>query len=109
MSLPSPLSVGDALILATVAYNIAKAFKSAPKEFDEIQSLLYSVTESLKLLSRNLPSDDDYGGELTKNAAVAESGNDDTLLVVANILANCRSVLKHLEELVDKYSVLEPV
>jgi hypothetical protein len=50
----SPVSIGDAILLAKIAFNIGKAFtsgaKSAPNEFLEIQSLLTSISESLAII-----------------------------------------------------------
>lgn len=54
MSLPSPLSVGDAFLLATIVYNVGKACssdaKSAPAEFAEVQSLLFSIGDAIGLV-----------------------------------------------------------
>ena len=98
MSLPSPLSVGDALLLATLAYDIAKAFKSAPTEFCEIQSLLFSVSDTLKLLGRTLPTPGNQGHNHWRD--------DEAYISIANNVANCRSVLAFLDVFVKKYSVL---
>jgi hypothetical protein len=49
-----PVSIGDALQPANIAYRVGKAFSadstSAPKEFREVQSLLFSPQAALTLL-----------------------------------------------------------
>src|SRR5262245_16274333 len=111
MSLPSPLSVGDIILLGQIAYKVAKAFsgaKSAPVEFAEVQSLLFSLKESFDLLARSLTT------SCAPNAAASipqaqnpgdESGLKHHISELATILSNCRDVLHHLEGFVDKYSV----
>lgn len=109
MSLPSPLSVGDAILLAQLAYNVAKAFstgaKSAPAEFEEVRNLLYAVSESLKLLASNLPPTDEAKGQ--KGCDTLGLVSDNIYIVVGTILANCRGILQHLEAFIQKYSILE--
>jgi hypothetical protein len=102
MAIPGPIGVGDAIALATLAYQVAVAFKSAPSEFADIQSLLYSVGESLKLLARTLPDEND------ETRRPPNDIDQDTYSVVGSILENCRGALKHLEEFVNKHSILDP-
>lgn len=99
MSLPSPLSVGDAILLANIAYKVGKAFssgaKSAPAEFAEVQSLLFSIGDALDLVGKTTISRHQH--EVPKYTAAKLDG----------ILRNCQSVLQSLERFVDKYSVLD--
>lgn len=99
MSLASPLSVGDAILLASIAYKVGKAFSSgansAPAEFAEVQSLLFSVGDALHLVGRTFKEPGRHGA--TEEAAAKLDG----------ILENCRTVLKSLERFVDKYSKLD--
>lgn len=100
MSLASPLSVGDAMLLASIAYKVGKAFtsgaKSAPAEFAEVQSLLYSIGDTLGIV-----------GKMIKKRA-SESASENTVFNLEGIFDNCGKVLKTLEKFVDKYSVLDP-
>lgn len=112
MSLPLPLLVGDIILLGQIAYKMAKTFsraKSASIKFAKIQSLLFSLKESFDLLARSLIID------RVPNAAasISQAQNPREELTpkphseLANILSNCRDVLRHLEGFVDKYSILE--
>lgn len=100
MSLASPLSVGDAILLASIAYDIGKAFssgaKSAPAEFAEVQSLLFSIGDALALVGQTLQ------GRTQQNVP------EETLAKLDGILKNCHSVLKSLKLFVDEYSSLDP-
>lgn len=99
MSLASPLSIGDAILLATIAYDVGKAFssgaKSAPAEFAEVQSLLFSIGDALDLVGKTC------GGRARQDVP------EETAAKLEGILRNCQTVLKSLEHFVDKYSVLE--
>lgn len=99
MSLASPLSIGDAILLATIAYDLGKAFssgaKSAPAEFAEVQSLLFSIGDALDLVGK------------TCAGRPKQEVPDKTASKLDGILHNCQSVLKSLEHFVEKYSVLE--
>ncbi|KAL1880747.1 hypothetical protein Daus18300_001361 [Diaporthe australafricana] len=100
MSLASPLSIGDAILLAQIAYNVGKAFssgaKSAPAEFAEIQSLLFSIGNALDLVGK------------TFKGRKPQEVPEETSAKIGGILENCQTVLKSLEHFVDKYSVLDP-
>lgn len=102
MSLASPLSVGDIILLGKIAYSIAKALstgvKSAPAEFVEVQTLLFSLKEAFDSLARTLL-------EIPRNEDGHELGRQPEL---SRTLNSCRDVLSHLESFVDKYSVLDP-
>jgi hypothetical protein len=110
MSLQSPLSIGDIILLGQIAYRVAKALssgtKSAPAEFAEVQALLYSLRESFDLLARTLTDRDqarrDESDQKDLNESTIEHQPE-----LENILNNCRDVLCHLEGFVDKYSVLD--
>jgi hypothetical protein len=102
------ISIGDALMLAKIAYTLGRAFtsgrNSAPAEFVEVQNLLYTLSESLKLLARDLPERPENG--LLQNQGKPNTAEDgDTILV--HIVANCRSTLTYLEGFVAKYMELD--
>lgn len=100
MSLASPLSVGDIILLAGIAYELGKAFssghQSAPAEFAEVQSLLFSTGDALELVCKT------FGGKDQQDLP------DDTAPKLDAILKNCQAVLKSLQRFVDKYSILDP-
>jgi len=116
MSLPSPLSIGDIILLGKIAYRVARALssgsKSAPAEFAEVQALLFSLKESFDLLAQTLTDQPDGDKEGSGSVGKLQDpprgepwlGRQPEL---AQILANCRDVLLHLESFVDKYSVLD--
>ncbi|KAJ6085095.1 hypothetical protein N7499_004724 [Penicillium canescens] len=92
------ISIGDALMLSKLAYDIALAFtsgrKSAPAQFQEVQNQLYSLStalESFKSLSTE--------GEEQTNQRPVDG--------ISAIIQNCRMTLKHLELLVNKYMVIQ--
>lgn len=109
MSLQSPLSVGDIILLGKIAYKVARALssgsKSAPAEFAEVQALLFSLKESFDLLSQTL-TERDRSGESSEPQNPGESRSE-RQPGLANILTSCRDVLVHLESFVEKYSVLD--
>jgi len=105
-----PVSVSDAILLAQIAWGVGQAFtsgrKSAPAEFAEIQDLLFTLSEALKVLARDLPESNHVS---QAERAAAEEGDvahaDHALL--AQMIMNCRSTLTHLKLMVDKYTVIE--
>jgi len=103
-----PISVGDAVLLAQIAYNLGKAFssgrKSAPVEFSEIQDLLYTLSEALKLLSRDLPDDALVDGSSVPHEDVEADGEN---ALLSQMIINCRGTLTHLNTLVEKYMDLD--
>ena len=110
MSLQSPLSVGDVIMLGQIAYKVARALssgaKSAPAEFVEVQSLLFSLKESFDLLARKIIERDRgrEGGQERENTEESQLEGQPELI---NILGRCREVLCYLESFVEKYSALD--
>jgi len=105
MSLPSPLSVGDIVLLGQIAWKVTRALSSGSRssqaEFAKVQTLANSLTESLDLLVRELT------GPIDVDSVV---GADTSRLVpveLSNILTGCRDGLKQLEEFVERYSLLD--
>ncbi|KAH6641083.1 hypothetical protein F5144DRAFT_562477 [Chaetomium tenue] len=107
----SPISFGDAVAMAKIAWNIAHAFtqgnKSAPAEFREVENQLYSLSATLTAFK------DACGIDI---AAVAidpsklptrfQTQEQDGMQSVAGILNNCHETLKHLEKIVESYGVV---
>lgn len=75
--------------------------KSAPKEFREVQSLLFSLQAALTLLDEVV--------KLRQTPSRAESsaaGNDEeSIKTLLMIVKNCRDVLEDLEKLQKEYLV----
>lgn len=107
----SPISFGDAVAMAKIAWHIAHAFtqghKSAPAAFREVENQLYSLSAALTAFK------DICGTDL---AAVAidpsklptrfQTQEQDGMQSVAGILDSCYETLKHLEKIVENYGVV---
>jgi hypothetical protein len=89
----SPVSIGDAITLAKIAWKLGEAFtkgrKSAISEFREVESQLYALSAALSALH---------------NSGLAQNGDYSNAL--GSMLENCRATLSHLEDIVDKYGRL---
>ncbi|KAK6525126.1 hypothetical protein TWF694_005272 [Orbilia ellipsospora] len=108
----SPVSIGDVFLLAKLAYTLGRSFttgrKSAPAEFQEVESQLYSISTALSALDHACKN-----GRLAlgiNNTGIPPSlrdarGNtvDDALV---SMLQGCQDMLKHLEALVSKYTLV---
>ncbi|KAK4145156.1 uncharacterized protein C8A04DRAFT_27161 [Dichotomopilus funicola] len=111
----SPISIGDAYLMARLAFKLGRAFtkgrKSAPDEFREVENQLYSLSAALSALSEEQTSasaalniDTSRLPSVTRGLQVNNGG--DVLMVM---LSSCQETLKHLEHLVEKYSsIREP-
>ncbi|KAK4173175.1 hypothetical protein QBC36DRAFT_195277 [Triangularia setosa] len=108
----SPVSIGDVIAMSKISWKIAQAFtngrKSAPFEFREVENQLYSLSSALVAFK------DAYGGDVA--ALSVESSKlptrfqtkeqNEGLQSAAWLLNSCNETLRHLEKLVNKYSVL---
>ncbi|KAK0739341.1 hypothetical protein B0T21DRAFT_362426 [Apiosordaria backusii] len=108
----SPVSIGDVIAMSKISWKIAQAFtsgrKSAPFEFREVENQLYSLSSALVAFK------DACGGDIA--ALSVESSKlptrfqsneqNEGLQSVAWLLNSCNETLKHLENLVNKYSAL---
>jgi hypothetical protein len=105
-----PVSVGDAILLAQIAWGIGQAFtsgrKSAPAEFAEIHDLLFTLTEALKVLARDLPDNNQVSQAERADRSEDEVAEADNALL-AQMIMNCRSTLTHLKAMVDEYMVMD--
>jgi hypothetical protein len=108
----SPVSIGDVFLMAKLALRIGEAFtkgrKSAPAEFREVESQLYSLTAALYALkdaresSINPPLLVDFPS-LSGNTPSHHNNNQDIIL---GMLGSCGDTLSHLKSIVDKYSII---
>ncbi|KAK4142502.1 uncharacterized protein C8A04DRAFT_13220 [Dichotomopilus funicola] len=112
----SPISFGDAVAIAKIAYRIAHAFtqgsKSAPAEFREVENQLYSLSTALSALQDdNKNNNNNNKNAITDGTTPTGSSSTDTTPIdpsLAVILENCAETLKHLEKIVEKYGVVAP-
>lgn len=92
-NMTSPVSIGDALLLAKIAWRLGKAFtkgrKSSISEFREVESQLYALSTALSALH---------------NSGLTQNGDDSNAL--SSMLENCRGTLSHLQAIVDQYGSL---
>lgn len=109
MSLPSPISVGDAIALSNIAWNIAKAFvpgaKNAEDDFKELHGLLCSLTNTLQLVGETFRHNDK--STESRDTTDAPQNRDNTVVVITRIMSHCSNILSDLERLIKKYSTLE--
>lgn len=79
-------SVGDILLLSSLAWKIGTAFTSgrsgAPAEFQEVENELESLTQSITMLADTLETDD----------SILERADDKTKEGLAKILDSCQEV-----------------
>ncbi|KAJ5828077.1 uncharacterized protein N7525_006330 [Penicillium rubens] len=92
------ISIGDALMLSKLAYEIALAFtsgrKSAPAEFQEVQNQLYSLSTALESFKSLSTGDEKHSDQRPVDG-------------ISAIIQNCHMTLEHLELLVNKYMVIK--
>lgn len=107
----SAVSIGDAFLLAKLALKLGRAFttgrKSAPAEFREVESQLYSISTALSSLDAAYKSTG-----ITVNVGdtrLAPFSRDDQRNgenALRYMLEGCEETLKHLEKVVEKYTVI---
>ena len=92
----SPLSVGDVIALSKLAITLGRAFtkgrRSAPEEFKEVESQLYSLSAALDAITSLVPE------------SAADKDAEDSL---SHAIQSCRRTLTHLDTVVTKYGVLK--
>ncbi|KAF9767979.1 hypothetical protein IL306_014786 [Fusarium sp. DS 682] len=108
----SPVSIGDAFLMAKLAFRIGQAFtkgkKSAPVELREVESQLYSLSAALNALTTARKSRHSEPllvdpSELPQNAPAHYKNNQDIIL---GMLGSCNDTLVHLKSIVDKYGII---
>jgi hypothetical protein len=96
-----PISIGDAILLSQIAYNLGVALtsgrKAASAEFSEIQGLLYTLSGALKLLVRDLPEEE------SSRADQSSKLRDEEMDSLLQMIKSCQGTLRQLENLVSKY------
>jgi hypothetical protein len=108
----SPVSIGDAIMLSQMAYNLARTFtsgrKSAPAEFQEVQNQLYALGGALGFLANDRTEAMDKVRVDSEKAGEGNKVDCDQDGILGQMISNCRMTLKNLEEIVDKYMVIDP-
>ncbi|KAI8411179.1 hypothetical protein FOFC_07773 [Fusarium oxysporum] len=108
----SPVSIGDAFLMAKLAFRIGQAFtkgkKSAPAELREVESQLYSLSAALNALTAARKSGHSAPllvdrSELPQNAPPHYKDNQDIIL---GMLGSCNDTLAHLQSIVVKYGII---
>lgn len=109
MSLPSPISIGDAIALSSIAWNIAKAFlpgtADAKDDCRELHGLLCALRNALRLVGETfcLNNRSQQPGGI---ADVPDHSNN-TASIISETLSHCNGILGNLKILIETYSILE--
>jgi hypothetical protein len=104
----SPLNVGDIYLLGRLAFKLGNAFskgrKSAPHEFREVENQLYSLSAALQAFRNEIRDGPTVASSEISNPSGIRGTQDEN--VVGRIVESCSETLKHLESVIEKYSVL---
>ena len=110
----SPVSIGDALLLAKIALRLGKTFttgrKSAPSEFREVETQLFALSTALSALHGSGIQDRfrlSQGSTATPTSSPESEGDQDDGTVLGTMLEDCSVTLAHLEKVVEQYAVLK--
>ncbi|RYC65938.1 hypothetical protein CHU98_g312 [Xylaria longipes] len=100
------LSLGDGIRLAQIAWLLAQTFtkgrRSAPAEFQEIENELYGLSAAL-----TAAENEQNNAQSSTNPAVPDNNRHAaTQDIFEHIIQNCKQILNHLEEIVNKYTIV---
>lgn len=97
------VSIGDGILLAQIAWRLAKTFskgrQSAPAEFEELGNELYALSAALTAAE----NEQNNSGSPTNQEAVESNSYTATQDVFKHIIQNCKQILAHLEDIVNRY------
>lgn len=104
----SPVSIGDAYLMARLALKLGRAFtkgrRSAPAEFREVENQLYSLSAALSALDGTIQL---HGSTITIDPnslpPLSRQQPVEAEEVIKSLLRSCEETLEHLKELVEKY------
>ncbi|KAG0134079.1 hypothetical protein HOY82DRAFT_481905 [Tuber indicum] len=95
-----PVSIGDILLLSQIAYRVGLAFtsgrKSAPREFNEVESQVFALKEALDMLKEEVT----VSGA---NPVTSPEADNEAVECLGVMIANCRTTLEGLEKIVQEY------
>lgn len=105
----SPLSFSDCYLISVLALRISRAFtkgrKYAPAEFREVENQLCSLSVALCALERaRTAGDAAIFFDPSQLAGASQPRQPEGGDVVGTMLRSCEETLKHLEDIVKKYS-----
>ncbi|KAJ3573477.1 hypothetical protein NPX13_g4684 [Xylaria arbuscula] len=99
------ISIGDAILLAQIAWRLGQTFtkgrSSAPAEFKEIENELYSLSAALTAAESEQKS-----LQIPSSEADANNPHIASQDVLGHIIQNCKHTLRHLEAIVNKYTIV---
>ncbi|KAI1111590.1 hypothetical protein F5Y14DRAFT_464383 [Nemania sp. NC0429] len=99
------VSIGDGILLAQIAWRLAKTFstgrQSAPAEFQELANELYALSTAL-----TAAENEHNNSRSPTNQAVIDNPNTATQDVFKHIIQNCKQILTHLEDIVNRYMIV---
>lgn len=100
------VSIGDSILLAQIAWRLAKTFtngrQSAPAEFRELENELYALSAALTAAE----NEHNRSRSPTNPAVVENNSSTATQDVLQHIIQNCKQILAHLEEIVNRYMIV---
>ncbi|KAI1738271.1 hypothetical protein F4680DRAFT_467494 [Xylaria scruposa] len=101
------VSIGDAILLAQIAWRLAQTFttgrQSAPAEFHEIENELYALGAALAAAENDHNNLQSLTNQAVRENSQSVIATQDTF---EHIIQNFKQVLAHLEEIVDKYTIV---
>ncbi|KAJ3577965.1 hypothetical protein NPX13_g2600 [Xylaria arbuscula] len=102
----SPVSFGDAYQMAKLAYRLGHAFtkgrKSAPAEFREVESQLYSLSTALGAIHEAI----DKGVIGLPDETSAQSSDTSSTSSLLIVMKSCQETLSHLDKITKRYGCL---
>lgn len=107
----SPISFGDVYLMGKLAFRLGQAFtkgrKSAPAEFREVESQLYSLSKVLcALKDAKNEGGADFAVASSRTMAASQRGQISNEEPLSAILRSCEECLKYLEKIVEQYSCI---
>jgi hypothetical protein len=111
----SPVSIGDAILLSTIAYRLGRTLtterKGVPSALRELQNQLYALGNALEFVGfQKRSGGTDTNGESTNTKVSGRRSDGDCSQEdrMRAMISNCGGVLKRMEKLAEKYECLTP-
>lgn len=110
----SPVSIGDAILLSQLAYQLGKTLsigrKLAPTTHTRAQNQLFALSHALRSIAAEASSDDIDGNSHDTDEDYHVSGNprsarnQESTAKLQTMLEHCDEVLERLRALIEKYT-----
>jgi len=113
--MPFLVSIGDAISMAELALKIGQAFtkgrKSAPAEFQKVESQLYSLSAALSTLraARESGISPPLLVDSSNLPRYIPSHHNDNQDIILGMLGSYKDTLSHLKSIIKKYSIIGTV